>query len=220
MAIFRPLVWAIRLVGRLLRVLLLWVLFIQVVMRIIRRYRHFPAPPFISALLDSPLRRAANPPREQVDRAGIQPGMTVLELGPGPGAFTGEIARRVGPEGRVIAVDISAEMLQKLRTKLDTEAVSNVDLHQADAYNLPLGDHTVDVAVLVSVLPEIPDVQRALAELRRVLKPEGILSLSEWIVDPDYPRRSTETGWAERAGFQPVESRGNFFWYTLNFRPA
>lgn len=66
------------------------------------------------------------------------------------------------------------------------------------AYHLPLPDAGVDLAFMVTVLAEIPDRQRALAELKRVLKPEGLLSITEALFDPDYPHRSTVTRWCEQ----------------------
>jgi ubiquinone/menaquinone biosynthesis C-methylase UbiE len=70
----------------------------------------------------------------------------------------------------------------------------------------------------VTVLPEIPDRQRALAELRRVLKPDGVLSITEEFMDPDYPLARTTIRWAEKAGFELAERHGNWWVYTLNFR--
>jgi ubiquinone/menaquinone biosynthesis C-methylase UbiE len=76
----------------------------------------------------------------------------------------------------------------------------------------------VDRAFLVTVLPEIPDRHRALLELHRVLKPGGVLSISEEFLDPDYPLVRTVIRWAGEAGFELVERHGNWFVYTLNFR--
>lgn len=220
MSLFRLLDGAARVLGRALLGFLLWFLFIQTVLRLVRRYWHFPAPPFISLFLTSRLRRAMQPPDQVVDRSGIGPGMNVLELGCGPGTFTLEAARRVGSNGRVVAVDIEPRMIQQLREAVDRAGITNVEIRLADAYDLPAADASVDVAFMVGVLAEIPDRQRALTELKRVLKPEGLLSVSEMLVDPDYPWRSTETGWCQEAGFVLEGSYGSFFEYTLTFRPA
>ncbi len=71
---------------------------------------------------------------------------------------------------------------------------------------------------MVTVLAEIPDRPRALVELRRVLKPGGILSVSELITDPYYLRRPTVIRWCEAAGFRLVASQGGILWYTVSFR--
>lgn len=206
--------------GRLLLAFLLWLIFVQTAVRLVRRYWHFPVPHFVAAFLSSPIRKAMQPPEEVVERSGISPGMTVLELGPGPGTFTLEAARRVGPHGRVIAVDIEPKMIARLEWAAERAGITNIEPHVADAYHLPLPDTSVDVAFMVTVLAEIPDRQRALAEIRRVLKPEGTLSITELLTDPDYPRRSTVIRWCERAGFHLVGSHGGIFNYTLSFRPS
>jgi ubiquinone/menaquinone biosynthesis C-methylase UbiE len=220
MALFQVLDRLAHGLGRLVMAFLLWLLFFNTVVRLVRRYWHFPAPPFIAIFLNSPLRRALQPPSEVVDAAGLGPGMVVLELGPGPGTFTLEAARRVGHTGRVVAVDVEAAMVARLAAAVARAGLSNVEVQVADAYQLPAPDASVDVALLVTVLAEIPDRQRALAELKRVLKPEGSLAISEFVIDPDYPRASTVTRWCQQAGFRLEESHRRTLWYLLTFRPA
>ena len=205
-------------IGRIILALLVWFAFIQIGIRMLRRYKHFPAPPFIAAFLDSPIRKAMQPPEEIVTQVGIKPGMTVLELGPGPGTFTIEAARRVLPGGKVIAVDIEPRMLARLRDKAVHLGVNNLQIHQSDAYHLPVSDASIDLAFMVTVLAEIPDRARALAELRRVLRPGGILSVSELVTDPDYPRQSTVIRWCQTAGFRHESSHNHLLWYIANFR--
>lgn len=204
---------------RLLLALLAWTLFIQIAVRLLRRYRHFPAPAFTSAFLNSPLRLVLQPPALIVGRLDIRPGMVVLEVGPGSGTFTVEASRRAAPGGRVIAVDIQPQMLARLRARLEEESIGNVTPRLADARYLPLDDSSVDRALMVTVLAEVPDPVRALTEIRRVLKPGGMLSVSEFVVDPDFRWRSTVTEWARRAGFRLVASYGSPLNYTLNFVP-
>jgi ubiquinone/menaquinone biosynthesis C-methylase UbiE len=76
----------------------------------------------------------------------------------------------------------------------------------------------VDRAFLITVLPEIPEPQRALCELRRVLRPGGVLSVTEEFLSPSYPLARTVVRWAEEAGFVLTEQWGNWWIYTLNFR--
>jgi ubiquinone/menaquinone biosynthesis C-methylase UbiE len=96
--------------------------------------------------------------------------------------------------------------------------LTNVETHIADASHLPVGNGSIDCAFLVTVLPEIPDRKGALKELRRVLKPGGVLSITEEFLDPDYPLARTTIRWAEEAGFELEERHGNWWIYTLNFR--
>jgi ubiquinone/menaquinone biosynthesis C-methylase UbiE len=174
-----------------------------------------PCPYAVAWIVDNPIRRRAVP--AILDRIGIRPGERVLELGPGPGAFTLPAAQRAGPGGRVIAVDIQPQMIAAVQNKVAAAGVTNVETHVASAYELPLPGGSVDRAFLVTVLAEIPDRHRALVELHRVLKPGGILSLTEQFMDPDYPLAGTEIRWAEEAGFRLVERYGSFWMYTLNF---
>jgi ubiquinone/menaquinone biosynthesis C-methylase UbiE len=67
-------------------------------------------------------------------------------------------------------------------------------------------------------LPEVPDKRKALCEIHRVLTKEGLLTLAECLIDPDYPRRKTGIAWCRDAGFELVGSYGNIFFYTLTFK--
>jgi len=175
-----------------------------------------PCPYALAWLVDNPIRRRYM--SRVLDRTGIQPGERVLELGPGPGAFTVEAARRTEPDGALVAVDIQPKMIANVERKAQAAGLINVETHIASAYELPLDDGSIDRAFLVTVLPEIPDRQRALTELRRVLKPDGVLSITEEFLDPDYPLARTTARWAEKAGFELAERHGNWWIYTLNFR--
>jgi len=117
-----------------------------------------------------------------------------------------------------LAVDIQPAMIAAVKRKVSDSKLTNVETHIADASHLPVGKETVDRAFLVTVLPEIPDRKRALKELRRVLKPGGVLSITEEFLDPDYPLARTTIRWAEEAGFELEERYGNWWSYTLNFR--
>jgi len=175
-----------------------------------------PCPTSWSWIVDNPLRRWDV--RHALERAGLRAGETVLELGPGPGAFTVDAAQRVGPEGRLIAVDIQPGMIAQVNARVKAAGVTNVETHVASAFELPLPDASVDRAYLITVLPEIPDPVRALREVHRVLKPGGVVSMTEEFLDPDYPRRATTGAWAAAAGFEPDARFGNWWSYTLNFR--
>ena len=188
-----------------------------VVLRIVAKLHGGEPCPFALAwIVDNPLRQWYM--AQVLDRIGIQPGERVLELGPGPGAFSVEAARRAGAGGTLLAVDIQPQMIAAEEKKAREAGVTNVETHVAGAYDLPLEDASVDRAFLVTVLPEIPDRHRALIELHRILKPGGVLSITEEFLDPDYPLARTTIRWAGEAGFGLAERQGNWFVYTLNFR--
>src|SRR3990172_6961506 len=83
----------------ILVILAIWFLFVETVVRAVRHFVHFPIPTFITRFIDNPLRRAIQPPGRVVDWIGISGGMEVLEIGPGPGTFAMEAARRAGEAG-------------------------------------------------------------------------------------------------------------------------
>ena len=187
---------------------------------IARRRHPEPMHPLFSALIENPLRRRFYSPQRSLDRIGIATGMTVLELGPGPGFLTVEAAHRVGDSGRLYSLDIAPAMIAKVRKKITGESADNVSLTVGSGECLPFKDVSFDLAYLVTVIGEIPDKGQAFRELYRVLRPGGILSISEFIPDPDYPLRGTVTRGALAAGFEPYQQLGNLLKYVLNFRRA
>ncbi len=180
-----------------------------------RRGRSMPCPSALGWLVQNPIRRWYM--RHLLDRVGVKPGETVLELGCGPGAFTVEAAQRLGPTGKLIAIDIQPGMIAQAERRVRQAGLSNVEFHVASAYDLPVDDESVDRAFLVTVLPEIPDQMGALRELRRVIKPTGLLSITEEFLDPDYPFPRETLRRVQAAGFSPERQTGSFWVYTLNF---
>jgi len=197
--------------------LFFWLFPLKLLSRLAVSFGHSsPCPASLDWLVDNPIRRRYM--RPILDRVDIQPGERILELGPGPGIFTVEAARRAGLEGRLVVVDIQPQMIAQVERRMQEAGLTNVEAHVADAYHLPLEDASVDRAFLVTVLPEIPDQARALAELRRVLKLGGLLSITEEFFDPDYPFAFETIRRVEAAEFSLERHFGNFWLYTVNFR--
>jgi len=189
--------------------------------KIVRKLWHFPAPAFIGHLLDSGYRRRIQPPGQLIERSGVKKGMQVLDLGCGSGAFTPFIARTVGQKGKVYALDIQTDMLKQLERKLarpGNKDIKNIKLIEGNAYELPFDNGSIDLVNMITVLQEIPDRNRALAEVKRVLKPGGLFAVTELFPDPDYPWKSTTIKLGEAAGFVVDKVGGNFFNYTVRFR--
>lgn len=177
-----------------------------------------PFPHWMSWLLDNPLRALFISPQALADRIPIRPSDRILEIGPGSGYFSLELARRI-PHGHLELVDVQPEMLEKARRKLSDALVRNVGFTTADAGKpLPLARASFDVAVLVTVLGEVGDPGVALDSLRDVLKPNGVLVVHEHLPDPDI----IPLEWLRRVvtarGFSELEVVGPAWNYTAVFR--
>jgi len=195
----------------------------QIVIRVGRKLFHFPAPAFIGPFLDSDFRRRLQPPDKLIQRSGVKKGMQVLEVGCGSGAFTTFVARAIGEKGKVYALDIQEKMLEQLKNKLlkpDNRDIKNIEMINKSAYELPFENNSIDLVYMVTVLPEIPDRNRALLEIKRVLKPGGILAITELLPDPDYPLKSTTIRLGREAGFSLDKALGNFWNYTVRFKKS
>lgn len=176
-----------------------------------------PMPASKGAHLLHPLRPWIHPVRQTLEKLRLKPGDAVLELGPGPGYFTLEAAQMVGPQGRIVCLDIQWEMITGLLKRLDEHGAANAHPVVGDALSLPLADGSVDAAFLIAVLGEIPDRPRALAELRRILKPGGVLSISESLTDPDYQLEDSVRDLCRASGFEVLDHSRERLGYTMSF---
>jgi tRNA A58 N-methylase Trm61 len=138
-------------------------------------------PWWLGYLLASPLRRLLQDPAAIVSPY-VREGMTVLEPGPGMGFFTLELARRVGPKGRVIAVDVQPRMISGLRRRLAQAGLADhVDARVATEDSLGLEDIAgkVDFTLAMAVVHEMPSASRLFAEAAAAMKPGATLLLAE-----------------------------------------
>lgn len=112
--------------------------------------------------------------RYAIDRAGLRPGQVVLDLAGGTGDLSLAFARKVQANGYVVLADINSAMLAKGRERLIDAGVSgNLAVAQVDAENLPFADGTFDCVAIAFGLRNVTDKDRALASMRRILKPGG-----------------------------------------------
>jgi ubiquinone/menaquinone biosynthesis C-methylase UbiE len=133
-------------------------------------------------------------------------GERILEIGPGTGYYTLDIASWVAPDGEVEIFDIQQEMLDHTMKRATENGAANVTATRGDAQSLPYDDASFDAVILITVLGEIPDQDAALAEVKRVLRPGGRLVVGELVGDPHYVTPSSLERRAEAAGLR-LESR-------------
>jgi uncharacterized protein len=173
----------------------------------------------LAFLLLNPLRSLLFSPRELVARLHLTANSRVLELGPGPGFFSVHIARRI-PSGHLCLVDVQREMLDKARARIRRAGVSNVSFAQASASALPFARGVFDAAFLVTVLGEVPDPAACVVQLRDVLRPGGLLSITELAGDPDALTEADIAALAKAANLEHSETFTKRFGFTINFRKA
>ena len=118
--------------------------------------------------------------------AAMRPGETVLDLGSGAGFDCFLAARKVGPTGRVVGVDMTDAMLEKARANAAKTGLGNVEFRKGEIEDLPVADATVDVVISNCVLNLVPDKDRAFREIYRVLTFGGRLAVSDmaWEAEP------------------------------------
>jgi len=148
-----------------------------------------------------------------------QPGERVLEIGPGTGYYTFEIAEWVGQDGRVEIFDLQPEFLDHVMRRAGERGLANVAPTQGDATALPFEDDSVDAVVLTAVLGEIPDTLAALREIRRVLRPGGRLIVGELFGDPHFTTQASLRRQAEESGLRWEAHSGNWLGYFARLAP-
>ncbi len=125
-----------------------------------------------------------------MDALGIAPGTVVADVGSGNGYFTFHLAERVGPAGRVYAVDIDESALKKLREKAGKEKLTQIETIVGAAHNPHLEPESVEVVLVVNAYHEMRDYDLMLAALYRALKPGGRLAIIDGAIEAGQKRDS------------------------------
>lgn len=124
----------------------------------------------------------------------LEPGMRVLDFGCGPGTISVGLAKAVEP-GELFGIDMEASQIEIARAAAEAGGHRNAVFQTADVTDLPFEDDSFDVAHCHAVLMHAPDTMAVLAEVRRVLKPGGIISSREMFVDSSFLEPSLRDGW-------------------------
>jgi len=181
-----------------------------------RRARR-PCPTWPAFLIENPYTDLVAPAAQQIERAGLRPGMCVLDAGCGPGRVTLPAAVRVGSAGTVVALDVQARMLGRLEDRLTARDIGNVEPRRASLGAGGLERARFDVAILSAVLGEVHDRPAALGEIHQALRPGGILSVSDVLPNPMYLSPGRVRALARAAGFVERERFAGWMAYTINF---
>jgi len=158
------------------------------------RYKGRIIAPVMSAAgadwLNRPEREKMEMPDRLLDALRIEPGMTVADVGAGIGYFSWRIAGRVGPEGRVLAVEIQPEMLERLGAEMRKRDIRNVQSILGTPADPNLPAQSVDLALMVDVYHEFQHPEAMVAKIRESLKEDGRMVLVEYRgEDPTVPIR-------------------------------
>lgn len=166
-------------------------------------------------VLDVPGRGLVMSARTVAERVPVRPDAQVLEVGAGSGYYSVEVARKI-PDGELTLLDIQQEMLDVCAQKLKAAGIRNFSTKQADGKALPFGDASFDALFLVTVFGEIEDREAFLREALRVLRPGGVLSITEHHPDPDFEDAQEVAECLRAHGFVPLQKLGWRWAYTLN----
>jgi len=170
--------------------------------------------------LTRPDRDSTEQPEKVLDALRIPEGATVADVGAGVGYFTWRLAQRVGPRGKVIAIEIQQKMLDLMAAELEKRGISNVEMVLGGARDPRLPAGVVDLALLVDVYHEFAEPEVMMAHIRRSLKPDGRLVLIEYRKeDPTIPILPLHKMSTEEVRLE-IEPLGFEFHQALEFLPA
>jgi len=164
--------------------------------------------------LDSRIRRWLQNP-QKILRPYIEEGMTVLDVGCGPGFFSIDMAQMVGKSGRVIASDLQEGMLQKVRDKIKgTELEKRITLHKCEENKIGVSEH-VDFILLFYMVHEIPHKEEFFNEIGTILRPNGQVLIVEPPFHVSKSALEETVRKARNAGFADVEGPNVLFSKTV-----
>lgn len=126
--------------------------------------------------------------QKMLENLGVKPGMTICDMGCGNGFYSLQLAKMVGNEGKILAVDIQSEMLRLLKARAEEQGIENIELVLGDIDDPKLPEGKVDLIMCVDVYHEFSHPEEMLAGMRKSLKPDGMIVMLEFrMEDPKVP---------------------------------
>ena len=204
-------------------VLLVVLLFVIIFLgwRLVSNRKSLPCPSWLGWMveMDNPFTKT-NRASVIIGLLGLQPGMKVLDAGCGPGRLSIPAAQAIGPQGELTALDLQPGMLTRVEEKAQSAGLTNLRFVQAGLGEGKLEKEYYDRAMLVTVLGEIPEQEAALKEIYEVLKPGGMLSITEVIFDPHFQSRESVQKMAGKVGLREIGFFGKRLAYTIHFEKS
>ncbi|HZK57342.1 MAG TPA: class I SAM-dependent methyltransferase [Clostridia bacterium] len=164
-----------------------------------------------------PLRNIFLSPRKLIQRLELKEDYNILEIGPGPGYFSSSIAKAI-PRGKLVLADIQQEMLDYAWRRLIRKKIYNVEFHLCNGLDFPFENNRLDIIYMVTVLGEIENKKEYAREFFRLLRPGGILSISEQIGDADKMSIDEIKGLFYNFGFEVDRFYGTKNNFTINLQ--
>lgn len=174
-------------------------------------------PPKYAFTLLIPFRNIFLSPRKLIQRLDLRDDHAVLEIGPGPGYFSVNTAKNL-KKGKLVLLDIQQEMLDIAKKRLKKRKIENVEYILCDGVKFDLENESFDRVFMVTVIGEIENKENYLSEIHRILKKDGVLSISELAGDPDKLRIEELNSLVSANGFKESGFFGSKLNYTMNFK--
>lgn len=166
-----------------------------------------------------PIRNLFLSPKKLLERLFLEKGNRVLEVGCGPGYFSPSVAYFLS-EGTLVLADIQKQMLDIAKKRMKKKGICNIEYYLCNGEDFEFNDNEFDRIFLVTAFGEVENKIAYIHEFFRLLKPDGLISISELWGDPDKITSEQLKDLFESNGFKQDRKFGGEVNYTLNFRKA